>query len=248
VARHADCWTLPRAVKGASNASLTAASRQRGSSSPVVCTVLYLPLLLRERVRFTSICSTHPSRRGSDGFCSVLQHAARSTEALQLYARAQGKHFFASSTHVPRDVSRDSGATPPGALGGNHSWSFCKERPNGVTPPSPTPSPTPYSLTRSRWTSVVRSSSPIQPSVRDRASWDTFPRKKEDGSFVKLGQEPSTGFFLLEPECFYTCLAHNKTPCESHSAGRCFFGGAVIAPRQTWARLPSRLIRGRHVG
>lgn len=35
VARHADCWTLPRTVKGASNASLTAASRQRGSSSPV---------------------------------------------------------------------------------------------------------------------------------------------------------------------------------------------------------------------
>jgi hypothetical protein len=121
--------------------------------------------------------------KASAAFCST-QHAA-----LQLYARAQGKHFFASSTHVPRDVSRDSGATPLVLWGkpflvvlqGTSQWCH-------------TPLSHPLLPDKIEGISVVRSSSPIQPSVRDRASWDTFPRKKEEGSFVKLGQEPSTGF------------------------------------------------------
>jgi hypothetical protein len=73
--------------------------------------------------------------------------------------------------------------------------------------------------------------------VRDRASWDTFPRKKNGGSFVKLGQETFNAF-LLELECFYTYVPdrQQETSCESDSAGRCFFGGAVVAPRQTWAK------------
>ncbi|PMD54931.1 uncharacterized protein K444DRAFT_666874 [Hyaloscypha bicolor E] len=196
VARHADCWTLPRAVKGASNASLTAASRQRGSSSPVVCIVPAPPLasmpgpkastslLLRpmSRATFPAILGPPPWCSGGEPFLVVLQ------------GTSQWCHTPLSHPLLPDKIE-------------------------GI--------------------SVVRSSSPIQPSVRDRASWDSFPRKKEEGSFVKLGQEPSTGFFLLELECFYTCPAHNKTSCESHSAGRCFFGGAVIAPRQTWARLPT---------
>jgi len=71
-----------------------------------------------------------------------------STAALQpavLYARALPKATKSSTPLLLRPLSR---ATFPAILGhpprspwGNQPWSFCKERPNGATPPPPPPTP-----------------------------------------------------------------------------------------------------------
>lgn len=57
-----------------------------------------------------------------------------------------------------------------------------------------------------------------------------------EGPSSSSARTPSTRFCSNSNASFYTCLADNKTSFESDSAGRCFFGGAVVAPRQTWAK------------
>ena len=142
----------------------------------------------------------------------LLQRSVALQPAV-LYARAQGgttglasksnqkQHSFASSTPVPRDVSRDSGATPLALLGGTNPGRFARNVP--MVPPPLHPPLHPYSLTRSRWTSVVRSSSPSQPASGTVLPGRLFPGKNNNngGSFVKLGQDTFNAF-LLELECF----------------------------------------------
>lgn len=138
----------------------------------------------------------HPSRRGSDGFCSVLQRSAALHCSCMPGPKAALLGWLPKATKsTPLLLRPMSRATFPAILGppalallGETNPGHLKERPNGATPPSP------CSLTRSRWTSVVRSSSPIQPASGTVLPGRHFPGK--GGCFVKLGQETFNGFLL----------------------------------------------------
>jgi hypothetical protein len=238
-------------------APTTGASCQEGlaDSGTAAARVLQSPVsspgpapLLRERV-----CSPvppsaqhtlleHPSRRGSDGFCSVLQHCSLQCCMPGPKAALLGWLPKATKSSTPSLLRPLSRATFPAILGpppsrslGDPTLVVLQGTSQWCHPPS-TPPPPPLLPDKIEVDICGEIQQPKSACVRDRASWETFPRKKNGGSSSSSARKPSTRFCSISNASFYTCLADNKTSFESDSAGRCFFGGAVVAPRQTWAK------------